>query len=308
MQPIIPEGVATVRKPRQAKLNPSRFQLTHPSGQPICGQLNEVVISIPGRSEFRCSRIMGTTVIPYRVAMNINPIALGFQVWISGIGRSLQALGLLLILGLSLLSWPAIAAPMSPSSDSAATIGTATPLAAAAQSAQAIFAGGCFWCMEKPFDQLPGVSATISGYSGGSLVNPSYGQVSAGNTGHREVVQVTYDPAIVDYETLLSVFWHNVDPLDPQGQFCDKGSQYTSAIFVADEAQRKAAEASKQALESQDLKQPIVTSILAVAPFYAAEDYHQNFYQTNAAKYQFYRFGCGRDRRLEQLWGDKAGH
>jgi peptide-methionine (S)-S-oxide reductase len=235
--------------------------------------------------------------------------------------RSIRSVMLLLvILGLAIAPWmtgpaiaeSAIAEPVEPAIVAATPpVKPATKPAAkaAGKSSTAIFAGGCFWCMEKPFDQLPGVSATISGYSGGSVVKPNYEQVSAGRTGHREVVQVTYDPAKVTYETLLSVFWHNVDPLDAKGQFCDKGSQYTSAIFVGNETQRKAAEASKQALDrSKQFKTPIVTSIIAAAPFYAAEDYHQNYYQTNAAKYQFYRFGCGRDRRLEQLWGDKAGH
>lgn len=181
--------------------------------------------------------------------------------------------------------------------------------AGAGNTKMAIFAGGCFWCMEKPFDQLPGVRGTISGYTGGSVVKPSYGEVSGGGTAHREAVKIIYDPTTVTYEKLLSVFWHNVDPLDSKGQFCDKGSQYTSAIFVADEVQKKAAEASKQSLDrSKRFKTPIVTPIIAAAPFYAAEDYHQNYYQTNAAKYKFYRFGCGRDRRLEELWGKEAGH
>jgi peptide-methionine (S)-S-oxide reductase len=239
-------------------------------------------------------------------------------------GRSLRSVMLVLVM-LGLAGLPAIAEPMGSSASEPAIVAATPPVKPATQpatkpaakpavkptskSSTAIFAGGCFWCMEKPFDQLPGVSATISGYSGGSVVKPTYNQVSGGSTGHREVVQVTYDPAKVTYETLLSVFWHNVDPLDSKGQFCDKGSQYTSAVFVADEAQRKAADASKQALDrSKQFKTPIVTAIIPAAPFYAAEDYHQNYYQTNSSKYQFYRFGCGRDRRLEQLWGDKAGH
>jgi peptide-methionine (S)-S-oxide reductase len=239
--------------------------------------------------------------------------------WATITGRSLRSVMVVLMVGLAVVPWmvePAMAGPMILSADS--TIVAATPPAKpptkpaakpGIKSSTAIFAGGCFWCMEKPFDQLPGVSATISGYSGGSVVKPTYNQVSAGKTGHREVVQVTYDPAKVTYEKLLSVFWHNVDPLDAKGQFCDKGSQYTSAVFVVDEAQKKAAEASKQALDrTKQFKTPIVTAIIPAAPFYAAEDYHQNYYQTNASKYQFYRFGCGRDRRLEQLWGDKAGH
>lgn len=170
--------------------------------------------------------------------------------------------------------------------------------------AVAIFAGGCFWCMEPPFDKLDGVVATISGYSGGTKAKPTYEQVSAGRTGHYEVVRIDYDPAKVSYETLLNVFWRNIDPLDPHGQFCDKGPMYRSAIFAVDEAQRAAAEASKAALEkSGRLPGKIVTEILPAAPFYDAEDYHQDYYKKNSLKYTYYRWSCGRDRRLEQLWG-----
>ncbi len=178
----------------------------------------------------------------------------------------------------------------------------------------AIFAGGCFWCMEKPFDVIPGVIDTTSGYTGGALANPTYRQVSAGRTGHAESVQVTYDPQQVKYETLLQVFWHNVDPLDAQGQFCDRGNQYRSAIFYADAQQKALAEQAKADLAKTDLAktgqlgQPIVTEITNATTFYPAEGYHQNYYQTNALKYKFYRFSCGRDQRLEQLWGEAAGH
>ena len=174
--------------------------------------------------------------------------------------------------------------------------------------ALATFAGGCFWCMEPPYDKLPGVTATISGYSGGRTVNPTYEQVSAGITGHAEVVQVVYDPKVVSYEKLLEVFWVNIDPTVKDRQFCDGGNQYRTAIFYHDDAQRKAAEASRAALEkSKPFKEPIVTPIEMAGAFYPAEDYHQDYYKKNPVRYNFYRNGCGRDARLKQLWGDKAG-
>jgi peptide-methionine (S)-S-oxide reductase len=190
----------------------------------------------------------------------------------------------------------------------------AVALAAAAGTsadgqAVATFAGGCFWCMEPPYDKLDGVSATISGYTGGTKVDPTYQEVSAGGTGHAEAVQITYDPTKVSYEQLLEVFWHNVDPLDAGGQFCDRGSQYRTGIFVHDAEQRRLAEASKQALEvSGRFAQPIVTEIAEASPFYPAEDYHQDYYEKNPIRYKFYRWNCGRDARLEQLWGDEATH
>ena len=178
-------------------------------------------------------------------------------------------------------------------------LGTAT---ATADITQATFAGGCFWCMEHPFDQLEGVAATTSGYMGGTVVDPSYRQVSSGTTGHAEVVQIEYDPATVSYETLLETFWRNVDPLDAQGQFCDKGSQYRSIVFYHSDTQRQLAESSKQTVETL-FQQPVATDILPAAAFYPAEDYHQNYYQTHPARYRLYRFGCGRDQRLAELWG-----
>jgi peptide-methionine (S)-S-oxide reductase len=181
----------------------------------------------------------------------------------------------------------------------------------AQQRAEAVatLAGGCFWCMEPPFDKLDGVSSTISGYIGGHLANPTYEQVSDGQTGHAEAVQVTYDPAVVSYERLLEVFWHNVDPLDAGGQFCDRGDQYRTAIFYHSEEQRRQAEASKLALkEAHALPGDIVTEIVQAGEFYPAEDYHQNYYERNPIRYNYYRFTCGRDRRLESLWGDSAGH
>jgi len=173
----------------------------------------------------------------------------------------------------------------------------------------AIFAGGCFWCMEPPFDSLPGVISTTSGYTGGSLANPSYEQVSSGGTGHRESVRVEYDPEQVGYPALLEVFWHNVDPTDSGGQFCDRGEQYTTAIFATSETQRKLAEASKQELEhSGQLEKPVVTPVLDASDFYPAEKYHQDYYKKNPVRYKFYRAGCGRDRVLERLWGQSGGH
>jgi peptide-methionine (S)-S-oxide reductase len=185
-------------------------------------------------------------------------------------------------------------------------MGGAPALADNAQ-AQATFAGGCFWCMEHPFDELPGVLDTTSGYTGGTVANPSYAQVSAGNTGHVEAVQVTYDPQQVSYETLLDTFWHNVDPLDGGGQFCDRGSQYQSVIFVHTPEQEQLATAAQQSLDATHrFEQPTVTPILPATTFYPAEDYHQNYYQTHPARYRIYRFGCGRDQRLAQLWGTAA--
>jgi peptide-methionine (S)-S-oxide reductase len=175
--------------------------------------------------------------------------------------------------------------------------------------AVATFAGGCFWCMEPPFDKLPGVTATISGYTGGRKLNPTYQEVSSGTTGHAEAVQVIYDPKKVSYEKLLDVFWHNVDPTVKDRQFCDGGNQYRTGIFFHDDAQRKAAEASKAALEkSKPFKEAIVTPVEMAGTFYPAEEYHQDYYKKNPVRYQIYRNGCGRDARLKQLWGDAAGH
>jgi len=173
----------------------------------------------------------------------------------------------------------------------------------------ASFAGGCFWCMEGPFDKLDGVVSTTSGYAGGQKKNPSYEEVSAGGTGHAESVRVVYDPGKVTYERLLEVFWHNIDPLARDRQFCDTGNQYRSAIFYHDEEQRKAAEASKTALEaSGKLKGPIATQIVAADEFWPAEDYHQDYYLKNPIRYRYYRAGCGRDGRLKEIWGERAGH
>jgi peptide-methionine (S)-S-oxide reductase len=174
--------------------------------------------------------------------------------------------------------------------------------------AHATFAGGCFWCMEAPFDKVPGVVSTTSGYAGGKVKNPTYEQVSSGTTGHAESLQVAYDPTKVSYEQLLDVYWHNVDPTDGGGQFCDRGNQYRTAIFYATPEQKAAAEASKQALDaSGELPRRVVTQIVPLEAFYAAEDYHQDFYRKNPVRYGMYRSGCGRDRRLTELWGDAAG-
>lgn len=184
---------------------------------------------------------------------------------------------------------------------------------AAAQSdspmaAKATFAGGCFWCVEADFDKVEGVISTMSGYIGGKVANPTYHQVSRGGTGHAEAVEIVYDPAKVSYEKLLDVFWHNIDPFAKDRQFCDTGDMYRTAIFVHDAAQLKLAEKSKKELEaSGKFSLPIQTEIVLATKFYPAEDYHQDFYLKNPAKYKFYRWNCGRDQRLEQIWG-KATH
>jgi len=180
--------------------------------------------------------------------------------------------------------------------------------APAPKTAVATFAGGCFWCMEPPYDRVPGVISTTSGYMGGKKRYPTYEEVSAGFTGHTEVVQVAYDPSKVSYEKLLEVFWRNIDPTVKDKQFCDEGSQYRTAIFVHDDAQLKAAEASKAALDrTKPFKDPIVTPIQLAGEFWAAEDYHQDYYLKNPVRYSYYRTGCGRDARLKQLWGAAAG-
>jgi peptide-methionine (S)-S-oxide reductase len=186
---------------------------------------------------------------------------------------------------------------------------SAAPSAPApAGSAVAIFAGGCFWCVESDFDKVPGVLSTTSGYTGGTVANPTYEDVSSGGTGHAEVVKVVYDPQIVTYEKLLYVFWRNVDPLTKEAQFCDYGTQYRSAIFYLDDKQKQLAEASKAALQPR-FKRPIVTEIVKAGPFYAAEDYHQDYYKKNPVRYKFYRYNCGRDARLDDVWGKEArGH
>ena len=193
-----------------------------------------------------------------------------------------------LLLATLLLTGPAMALAQSP----------------VVKTAKATFAGGCFWCMEAPYDKLPGVMSTLSGYMGGQVKNPTYEQVSTGRTGHTEVVQVEYDPSKVSYEKLLEVFWANIDPTVKNAQFCDHGSQYRSGVFYHDDTQRKLADASKAALQkSKPFKADIVTEITKAGEFYVAEDYHQDYYQKNPVRYKLYRNGCGRDARLKELWG-----
>ena len=171
-------------------------------------------------------------------------------------------------------------------------------------SAVAVFAGGCFWCSEADFDKLPGVLQTTSGYIGGSIENPTYEEVSSGRSGHFEAVQVRFDPRQTSYAKLLEAFWPSIDPLNGNGQFCDNGPQYRSAIFYLNAEQQRLAEASKNALAASGrFQQPIATQILAATTFYAAEDYHQDYHRKNPLRYNYYRHGCGRDQRLQTLWG-----
>ena len=166
--------------------------------------------------------------------------------------------------------------------------------------AVATFAAGCFWCTEADFDKVTGVVSTTSGYTGGTVANPAYRQVTSGQTGHAEAVQIAFDPAVVSYEALLDHYWKNVDPFVANRQFCDTGNQYRPEIFVHDEAQRRAAEASKAEVQKK-FREPIVVAITSAQTFYRAEEYHQDYYTKNSAQYRFYRFGCGRDRRLEAI-------
>ncbi|HKT60196.1 MAG TPA: peptide-methionine (S)-S-oxide reductase MsrA [Gemmatimonadales bacterium] len=169
----------------------------------------------------------------------------------------------------------------------------------------ALFAGGCFWSMQKAFDGIPGVTRVTAGYAGGSLENPTYEQVETGQTGHAESVQVTYRPDRISYDSLLLIYWHHIDPTTPNQAFCDRGPQYRSIIFYGDEEQKREAEASKAALDrSGRFRTPVVTAIQPVSPFYAAEEYHQQFYKKNPERYEAYRIGCRRDARLKELWGD----
>jgi peptide-methionine (S)-S-oxide reductase len=188
-----------------------------------------------------------------------------------------------------------------------AGVARAADAPAAATRAVATFAGGCFWCMQPPFESLPGVLSTTVGYTGGTVKRPSYEQVSAGGTGHAESIEVVYDPTKIGYDKLLDVFWHNVDPVTKDAQFCDHGHQYRTAVFYHDETQRAQAEASKRALEtSKKLPGPIVTEIVAAGEFWPAEEYHQRYHEKNPVRYKFYRWNCGRDQRLQELWGADA--
>jgi peptide-methionine (S)-S-oxide reductase len=200
------------------------------------------------------------------------------------------------IVGLALAAGLGIAAMLAPMAEPAAQ--------GAAKLEVATFAGGCFWCMEPPFDKIDGVVSTISGYVGGKEPNPTYEMVSSGLTGHTEAVQITFDPAKVGYAKLLDVFWRNIDPLDAGGQFCDRGLHYRTGVFYHDETQKKLATDSKAAIAASGrFKQPIVTEISKAGVFTKAEEYHQDFYKKNPVRYYSYRRGCGRDARLEALWG-----
>lgn len=182
--------------------------------------------------------------------------------------------------------------------------GTAMP---ATSYETAVFAGGCFWCVESDFDKVPGVVETISGYTGGHTLNPTYEEVSAGGTGHTEAVRVVYDPAKVSYKALTDWFWHTIDPTTADRQFCDRGSQYRSAIFYSTPEQKQIVEQSKREVEkTKSFKAPIVTEITQATTFYPAEEYHQGYYKRNPIRYNYYRLSCGRDQRLEQLWGSKS--
>lgn len=191
-----------------------------------------------------------------------------------------------------------------------ASLAQSSPAGAAAApvTARAVFAGGCFWCVESDFDKIAGVINTTSGYTGGQTVKPTYEQVSSHTTGHAEAVEVVYDPTKVSYQRLVAYFWHTIDPTVKDQQFCDHGSPYRTAIFALDAEQLKIAQASRAALEkTKPFKAPIVTDIVQAGAFYPAEEYHQDYYKKNPLRYKYYRSSCGRDARLQQLWGDQAG-
>lgn len=180
---------------------------------------------------------------------------------------------------------------------------------AAPATAKAIFAGGCFWCVESDFDKIDGVISTTSGYTGGNVPNPTYEQVSSKRTGHAEAVEVVFDARKVSYAQLVEYFWHTIDPTTKNQQFCDVGTPYRTAIFALDAEQLRIAQDSKARLEkTKPFNDPVVTEIVMAGPFYPAEEYHQDYYKKNPLRYAYYRTGCGRDARLKQLWGDKAGH
>ena len=210
--------------------------------------------------------------------------------------------GIALAAGVSFVGGRADAqAPATPAAPAAA------PAALPGKTEIATFAGGCFWCVEADFDKIPGVLSTTSGYTGGTVPNPSYQQVSGKRTGHAEAVQIVFDPARISYEQLLEKFWRTIDPTVRDRQFCDVGSPYRTGIFANDEAQFAAARASLAALEkSKPFKEPVVTPIERAGPFYPAEGYHQDYYKKNPVRYNYYRTGCGRDARLKELWGSAA--
>src|SRR6185312_8094588 len=209
--------------------------------------------------------------------------------------RVLASLPMLIVLAACTSSGAGTSSPSSTTATASARPGTAV----------AVFAGGCFWCMQPPYDKLPGVISTEAGYTGGHTSQPTYRQVSAGGTGHAEAVRVTYDPRKVSYPTLLDVFWHNIDPVAVDRQFCDVGDQYRSAIFPIGPQQHSEAAASLRAMQADPrFKRPIATRIEPAATFYPAEEYHQAYYRKNPLRYKYYRYGCGRDQRLQQIWGD----
>lgn len=234
------------------------------------------------------------------------------MLWMGGVASMGRRLLARVLVGVSIffISWGAVGCaqvetPEQPANSDPVSMAVSVSDAGDADLATATFAGGCFWCMEPPYDQLAGVVSTTSGYTGGTVENPTYTEVSAGGTGHVEAMQVRYDPSQVSYETLLETFWHNIDPLDEQGQFCDKGSQYRSVVFYEDSGQQSLAQASKQAVANQ-FDQPVATEVLPADKFYPAEDYHQNYSKTHPIRYKVYRFGCGRDQRLAEIWGADA--
>lgn len=212
---------------------------------------------------------------------------------------SLYGLGAAALLALAVLGATQLSAQTPAAASATTTAGT---------TAKAIFAGGCFWCVESDFDKIPGVISTTSGYTGGKTANPTYEEVSSHTTGHAEAVQVVYDPSKVSYQRLVEYFWHTIDPTVKDRQFCDVGTPYRTAIFALDAEQLKIAQASRVALEkSKPFKEPIVTPITMADDFYPAEAYHQDYYLRNPVRYKYYRFSCGREARLQQLWGDLAG-
>jgi peptide-methionine (S)-S-oxide reductase len=211
--------------------------------------------------------------------------------------RGLLIVAIVLGLGYAWLRGAFVAEPGAVPSDVAALSADA-----AARLSKATFAAGCFWCAESDFEKVTGVRSVISGYTGGTLANPTYQQVSSGGTGHAEAVEILFDPAVVSYEQLLDVFWRNVDPFAGNRQFCDVGEQYRAEIFVHDAAQRAAAERSKEAVVRR-LGRPVLVRITDAGPFFAAEPYHQDYYKTHPVQYRFYRWTCGRDARLAEIWG-----
>jgi len=212
-----------------------------------------------------------------------------------------------IVLTAAVLATTLVASSEAAKSQAAAPAKSATPAAPAAKTQTAIFAGGCFWSMEVQFETRPGILSVVSGYSGGHVANPSYEEVSSGMTGHKESVEVKFDPSKISYEQLLSIYWHGIDPTQSDGQFCDHGDEYQSVIFYRDDAQKQAALDSKAAIEkSGELKKPIATRIEKAGPFYPAEEYHQDFWKKSWDHYHAYRVGCGRDRQLTQVWGKDA--